>query len=253
MSTASYRLRALPTPLRVLLISFLVMVTAGFTMAHVNLHLQHAHVDGEPGLSIDDVVGAYHGLPGMTVLTSKVDGGSMQRYIPRPRDKQVLLDWVASGADESAFSDAGEVLDRLCVRCHHPGGEMSQVAFATSRADGAAYALVAPSVQPAGGKSAAALARSSHAHLFGMSVLFALVGFVFLGTDAGVWTKCVSVSLPYVAMAIDIGCWWLTRWTPEFAFGVVAGGALLAAATAWLVGRSGFELLTPHRASGAIA
>ena len=52
-----------------------------------------------------------------------------------------LAGWVGSGAPEDGFPAAASVLDRLCIRCHNPGGEMSHVPFARSRAEGAQFDL----------------------------------------------------------------------------------------------------------------
>ncbi len=219
----------------------------GFVAAQVNLRLQHGALDGEPGLSLADVEAAFHGRAGYSIVTSKIDGGSMEKYIPRPSDRGVLFAWVESGASEAEFEAPAEVLDRLCVRCHHPGGEMAGVPFASSRADGASFQLVEPVTAPDGGMSWSALARSSHAHLFGMGTLYALAGLVFLMTDTRPRWKGICVALPFVAMLLDIGCWWLTKLHAGFAVGVVAGGGLLGVAFAALVLRPLWELVTPGR------
>lgn len=243
------RLRTLPPPGRALAALFLLGMGAGFVAGQVNLRWQHGGLDGEEGLSYEDVVLAFHGDPSSTVLTSKTrDGGSMAKYIPRPEDRTVLEEWVAGGGTEEGFQPVGGVLDRLCIRCHNPKGEMAQVPFAPSRAEGAKYAMVEPTTAPDRGMSYLSLARSTHAHLFGMSVLYALAGLVFLMTDTGRLTKTVVVSLPFVAMFVDIGCWWLAKWHASFAVGVMAGGALLGVAFAILVLRPLWELATPARA-----
>jgi uncharacterized membrane protein len=248
LGTERLRLRTLPIAARVLLTGFLLAMVAGFVAAQVNLRLQHADLDGEPGLSLEDVEIAFHGKPGSTLLTSKIaPGGSMARYIPLPADRARLDDWVAGGATRANFAPVAQTLDRLCVRCHNPGGEMAQVPFAPSRAEGAEFELVAPTTEPDRGISYASLARSSHAHLFGMSVLYLLAGGIFLLTDSGSRTKVVIAALPFVAMFLDIGCWWLTKLHAGFAPGIVAGGALLGVSFAVLTLRPLWELWTAAR------
>jgi hypothetical protein len=248
MAIATPRLRSLPAAARVLIICFLLSMGAGFAAAQVNLQLQHAGLDGRAGLSLDDVVIAFHGREGSTVLTTKIGpGGSMARYIPRPRDREVLESWVASGAGEQGFEEPADVLQRLCVRCHNPLGEMPGVPFAPSRAEPPSLDLVAAVTGPDTGVSYLSLARSSHAHLFGMGVLYALAGLVFLLTDARPRTKALTAAAPFVAMFLDIGCWWLTKLHAGFAVGIVAGGALLGLAFAVLILRPLWELCTPGR------
>lgn len=240
------RLRELRGAARALAVLFLLTMGAGFVVAQVNVRLQHAGLDGQPGLSLDDVVAAFHGRAGSTVLTSKIGpGGSMERYIPRPEDRDVLEAWVEAGADESEFEAPAAVLERLCVRCHNPLGEMSAAPFAEARSKPPSAELVAAVTVPDTGMSYLSLARSSHAHLFGMGVLYALAGLVFLMTDAGPAVKTAVVASPFVAMFVDIGCWWLTKLHAGFAVGVVAGGVLLAAAFGVLVLWPLWELATP--------
>ena len=126
---------------------------------------------------------------------------------------------------------------------------MPQVPFAASRSEGATQELVLPMTAPDRGMSYLSLARSSHAHLFGMGVLYALAGLAFLLTETSPRTKAVVVALPFLAMFVDIGSWWLTKLSPAFAVGVIAGGALLGVAFAILILRPLWELLTPGRRS----
>lgn len=232
----TFQLRGLRGPARLLVTWFLVAMGLGFGAAQFNLLLQHGPLDGKPGLSYDDVVAAFHGLPGSTTLTSKIGpGGSMRRYIPMPEDQAVVEKWVETGAGGESFEAPKQVLDRLCVRCHNPGGAMPQARLAASRAEGARYDLVSAFTGPDQGMSTLSLARSSHAHLFGMGVLYAIAGVIFMGSSAKARLKAVVVSLPFVAMFIDIGCWWLTKMSPGFAVGVMAGGGLLAVAFGVLI------------------
>ncbi len=239
------RLRTLSVASRVLITCFLVAIGAGFVAAQVNQRLQHAHLDGEAGLSLDDVEFAFHGRPGSTLLTGKIGpGGSMARYVPVPGDRERIEAWVAAGALDEGFGPVAETLDRLCVRCHNPGGEMAHLPFAPSRAEGPTHELVVVAAAPDRGISYPSLARSSHAHLFGMSVLFLLAGAIFLMTDMNARVKGVVVALPFIAMFIDIACWWLTKLSPAFAPGIVAGGALLGVSFAVLTLRPLWELWT---------
>jgi len=247
MTFGNLRLRTLSLPARLLVTGFLLAMALGFVAAQVNLRLRQAGLDGEAGLSYDDVVFAFHGKPGSTLLTTKIDpGGSMHQYIPQPEDRETVHDWVGAGAPEHGFEPVQGVMDRLCIRCHHPGGQMPQVAFATSRAAGASYDRIEPLTLPDRGMSRVRLAQSSHAHLFGMGVLFALAGGVFLLTDAGGTAKGLAVSLPFAALFLDVGCWWLTKADAVFAYGVIAGGVLLAVAFAVLILRPLWELWGPR-------
>jgi len=252
MTNPSFELRALPLPIRLLATWFLLAMATGFVAAQVNLRWQHGGLDGEPGLSYDDVVFAFHGNPDSTVLTSKIGpGGSMRPYIPLPVDQEAVRSWVEGGSREEGFPQVKPVLDRLCVRCHNPGGVMSTASFGSTRSDGVTHEDIQRYVGPDRGMSHQALARSTHAHLFGMSVLYALAGLVFVGTRTKRRTKVVFVSLPFMAMFIDIGCWWLTKANPAFAGGVIVGGGLLGLSFAVLIIWPMWDMWGPRRTAPA--
>lgn len=241
-------LRSLPLSQRLLASWFLVAIAAGFVAAQVNLRLQHEAADGEPGLSYSDVVAAFHGRPGASLLTSKISpGGSMAEHLPSATDRDVIWRWVASGAAKSEFAPVSEILSRRCIRCHNPGGKMRQVPFAESREQAPVYELVQPLTAANTGMSWASLAKSSHAHLFGLATLFAVAGWVFLGTRAPERLKAAAVSLPFAALLIDVGSWWLTKLHAAFAAGIVAAGALMGVAFAVLIAWPLWEMWGPRR------
>lgn len=223
------RLRDLPLPQRVLATWFLVALAAGFGAAQLNLRLQHAGADGEPGLGYRDVVATFHGTPESALLVSKISpGGSMSKHLPLTEDRRTITEWATAGARETDFAPVAEVLGRRCVRCHSPGGEMRQMPFAPSRDHPPEFARVRPLAEPGPLMSDASLAKSTHAHLFGMGTLFAVAGWIFLASDPPPRLRTLGVSLPFAAMFLDVGCWWLARVHVGFSAGIVAGGALLA-------------------------
>ncbi len=241
-------LRDLPLSRRLLATGFLVALAAGFLAAQVNLQLQHRGADGKPGMSYDDVVAAFHGRPGSSLLTSKVSpGGSMAKQLPNPADLETLWRWVEGGAREEAFGPVSEVLARRCIRCHNPGGEMRQVPFAESRERAPEFDKVKPLTSPDTGMSWASLAKSSHAHLFGLATLFAVAGWIFTQTGLRERTKAAFVTLPFVALLVDVGSWWLTKLAAPFAVGIVLGGALMGLAFAVLITVPLWEMWRPAR------
>lgn len=252
MPLAAIRLRRLPLPARLLLIGFLLSVVAAFVAAQVTNHATHAGLDGDPSPSVEDIVLAFHGRPGATLLGAKVSpGGSMEKYVPLPAERDAVIAWANDGAAEDGFPPAAAILERRCIRCHHPNGEMASVPYASTRGGPAELELVRVSTVPDTGISTARLGRSTHAHLFGMGTLFLLAGGVLLLSEASAGVKLAGVVLPFGGMFVDIACWWLTRWDPMFAYGIIAGGIVLSLGFVVLVAVPLWELLTPGRGSGA--
>ena len=83
------------------------------------------------------------------------------------------------------------------------------------------------------GTSIEELARVSHIHLFGISIIFLLTGAIFALSEAPIWVRVPLVVIPYLTIMMDIGSWWFTKYLdPAFAYVVVAGGAGMGLALA---------------------
>ena len=239
-------LRALQFPARLLVTFFLLAAAAGLAAGEGNVLASVADADGKPGLSMEDLRVTYHGRPGWTLLASKVDGGSMEKHVPIPSERKVLLDWARNGARLEEFDGARKVLDARCVKCHAPGGEKEDAPFAASRESGASHALVSRVTAPDHGMSASKRATTTHAHLFGMGMLFLLLGAIFLLTNTRRETKAVVVAAPFLGMFLDIGSWWLAILSPAFVWTVVLGGAVTGVAALVLILRPLWEMWGPR-------
>jgi len=74
-----------------LLISFaLVVLGIGYLIAMVNLYLTYSLTDGEPGLTVMDLKRAFYGRRDNTRLAAKIQGGSMEQFLPNPGDDAKL-------------------------------------------------------------------------------------------------------------------------------------------------------------------
>jgi hypothetical protein len=239
-------LRALALPGRLLLTLFLLGATAGLAAGEGNVLATFSGADGRPGLSMEDLVRAFHGRPGWTLIASKVEGGSMEKQVPVPSERKAIVAWAAGGAQREEFEEARKVLDLRCVKCHSPGGEKEESPFAEARETGARWDLVSRYAAPDRGMSLAARATTTHAHLFAMSTLYGLLGAAFLFTNTRRGVKAAAVALPFLGMFVDIGSWWLAMLHPGFCWTIVAGGAMVAAGTAVLVARPLWEMWGPR-------
>ena len=89
------------------------------------------------------------------------------------------------------------------------------------------YDGVAVYVEMDRGPSITSLSRVSHIHLFGISFIFLLTGAIFAFSEIHKWVRVAVVTLPFVAMWLDILSWWVTRVQPAFAYIVILGGGLM--------------------------
>src|SRR5262249_294146 len=82
------------------------------------------------------------------------------------------------------------------------------------------------------GKSLSKLAMTTHVHLLGFSMLYALTGILFALTGYWAWLRLLVAPLPLLASVIDIGFWWLARLAAPYgsmsAMGIPVRGAGVA-------------------------
>ncbi len=204
---------------RILNTVFLLTIGLGYIAALANLYYTHQGRDSKAGLSIDDVIVYYHGSKLQTRLGTAITG-IMEPNLTIKSDKDVILKWIQTGADEPEYKEKiAPILNRDCVTCHSPS-------INPSLPDLNNYAGVSQ-VAHAGGATTASLIRVSHIHLFGIAFILFFVGKIFLLCDINVYVKRVAVVIPFATMLMDTLSWFITQSIPEFAYVVVVSGALM--------------------------
>lgn len=126
------------------------------------------------------------------------------------------------------YAKVRSILEVRCARCHdhRVGGPGSEYPLKT-------YDEVARYGDAEGptGKSVAKLALSTHVHLLGTTILFALSGLLFSFTGYPALLRAVIAPLPLLAFLADVACQWLARLDPPagvlFARTILLTGALV--------------------------
>lgn len=204
---------------RILNTVFLLTIGLGYLMALVNMYYTHQGRDGKRGLSIDDIVIMYHGSNSQTRLGAAING-IMEPNLKYKSDKEVIQKWIQDGAEKDGYDEKiAPILNRDCVHCHNPAAN-------PSLPDLTAFTGVAE-VAHTGGASIPALVRVSHIHLFGIAFILFFIGKIFLLCDMNIYVKRIAVVIPFVAMLLDVGSWFVTKHVREFAYVVVLSGALM--------------------------
>jgi hypothetical protein len=78
--------------------------------------------------------------------------------------------------------------------------------------------------------SVTSLTQSTHVHMLGFSMLYALTGIIFAFTSYPLWLRATVAPLVLVAQAVDISCWWLARLDgvgPYFAMTIIGTGLVV--------------------------
>lgn len=205
--------------LRILFTAALITLGLGYAFAMIQVYQTHAGLDGKSGITANDIAIAYSGNANANRLQTALLG-AMSANAPS-KERRLLMDWAADGADKAQYDQTIKPLvDNRCMRCHD-GTEPSAPAIGT-------YDALAEFTKPDTGMSLATLVRVSHIHLFGMTFIFFILGFIFSHARVQpTWAKSVVVATPFVMMVTDIGSWYLTKLNTGFAWIIIVSGALM--------------------------
>lgn len=230
-------LRRLPLTFRALFSCFLVLIGIGYLMALFYMFL--VDVDPHQKMGMGLVTGVemkYHGSAGSSRLEAALQGVMADKLGPEDRDR--VLRWVRNGAPEAEYTTIKPIFEKNCVTCHNPSSGLQIPSLAT-------FQDVQRVARVSTGESILQLARVSHIHLFGISIIFVLTGAIFSLSETPTWLRVSLVVIPYLSIFADIASWWFTKFIPIFGFVVVIGGAIWGLALAAQILVSLWEMWLP--------
>jgi len=206
---------------KLLYTSFITLLGVGYVFAMLLIFMDVSHEDGVPGLSVEDINIKYRGNRSGTRLEQALIG-KMRAYRTK-KEFSTITSWIHEGAPKARFdSEIKPILTKKCLICHNP-------ALGLNIPDLSNYGSVTALGKIDTGEPIAILVKVSHIHLLGMSLIFYLLGRIFILSEMPVWLKRTVVVIPFAAILIDIGSWWFTKLTsPFFAYTVIIGGALFS-------------------------
>jgi len=211
-------LKTLNLPIKALFTGYLLAIGLGLLAAGTQIMLTHGMADGKFGLSVDDIIYSYHGNhdgPNASKLESKLFG-SMKDNAP-PEVRLALLKWADAGAPASEWeSSIKPKVDEYCGPCHANTPGLANI---TDKA------VMDQMTKRDEGMTISTLTRVSHIHLFGVSFIFFMVGWIFsYATGFSTWLKSLLIITPFAFLIVDVISWWLTKLNPYFAWLVIIGG-----------------------------
>lgn len=221
-----YHYSELPLSRRVLYTCALCVLGVGYLFAMIYIYISNEGRDGKPGLSETDLVIAYSGSKADTRLEAAIKG-PMSAMLPDP-EKAIIINWVRRGVNAKEFeTQVQPVFEKRCYACHD--GSNPHVPSLLTYKDTVKLAALDT------GATIPTLIRVSHIHLFGISFIFFITGLIFSHAYVRpVWLKCAVIALPFVAVFLDIGSWYLTKLNPLFAWVIMVGGGLMGASFAFM-------------------
>ena len=218
----------LPLPVRVLFTGYLLAIGLGLLSAGMQIMLTHGMADGKFGLSVDDIVYSYYGNRSGSKLETMLDG-PMKPMAP-PEVRLDIVKWVHAGVPQAAWEPHFKgVFEEYCVKCH---GTLPNIP------DFNKFEAVVQAAKVDEGASIQSLTRLSHIHLFGISFIFFFVGLIFsFAVGVPRWLKVTVIFVPFAFLLVDVLSWWLTKWSPHFAWFTIIGGFgyTVASTYMWIV------------------
>jgi len=200
---------------------FLITIGVGYLFALLNLYYTHEGRDGVEGLSVQDVVLAYHGSHNQTRLGAAING-PMAPNLPNEAAKTTILDWIQHGATKEEFeAKVNPILQNNCVMCHSVESGISGIPHFDS------YEHVLELTATDTGATIPALVRVSHIHLFGIAFILFLIGRIFILCELPIMFKRILVAAPFAFLLLDISSWFITKVIPDFAYVVIGAGAVV--------------------------
>jgi len=219
----------LPISMRVLFSGALLVLGMGYMFAALYVFAAHSGADGIPGLSVDDIKITYSGNTESTQLEGALRG-PMSGMLPQ-RDLAAMLDWIRDGADKRSYTARIEaIVSDNCLSCHDGSNPH------LSNLDG--FENIQSVVAQDTGADLFTLVRVSHIHLFGLTFIFFILGFIFSHSYVRpVWLKSVVIATPFLGVTADVLGWYVTKVFTPFAWVVLIAGAFngLAFAIMWTV------------------
>jgi hypothetical protein len=215
--------------LRVLYTSTLIVLGVGYLFAMIYIFASHAGRDGNPALSVNDLMIAYSGSKGDSRLEAALKG-PMANMLPDPEKHEVIA-WVRKGSPVENYEPRIKaIVEQRCLMCH--SGTNPHI----PNLNGVDNLKKVTELDT--GMDIFTLVRVSHIHLFGITFIFFIVSSIFCHAYIKpFWLKCVLIATPFVTILLDIGSWYLTKIFPPFAWVVMISGGLmgLAFATQWII------------------
>lgn len=226
------RLRELPAGVRAGLTGLALTLLGGYAASVVYIQDHHSKKDEEPGLSMDDLVGAYHGVDREAPLQVALEGSHGKEFLPDASERKLLLGWLAGGrisedfesVDLGEFSPA-EILEMNCVRCHAKGateGAGIGKTLSLEYWEDVRRAAFPKRLDPV---PVEILTISTHAHALTLPLVALLAGVGLLLTRWSRRFQSQVFAVMGIGLFLDIAGWWLARASEAGVLLVLAAGA----------------------------
>ncbi len=227
--------------MRVLFTGTLLVIGMGYMFALIYVYSSDAGRDGKPALTVEDIVISYSGTSEGTRLESALQG-PMSAMLSE-NDHSDILNWINNGAGKDEHETLIQpIIEENCLDCHDGSNPH------LSNLDG--FDNIKTVVVLDTGTDLHTLVRVSHIHLFGLTFIFFIMGFIFSHAYLRpVWFKSLIIFVPFLCIAADVSSWYFTKLYHGFAWVVlIAGGVMgLSFAIMWITSMYQMWFYTPPK------
>lgn len=248
----AFRLRDLPASVRLGVSGLLLTLAVGLAAAAGHLFLHHEKRDEQPGLSLDDLTGAYHGIDATAALLTALERGHPEGLAAT--DRQALLRWlrgdkVSENYDNLDLGEAApaEIIDRACLSCHaraSTDGDGIGRKVPLEYWDDVRSVAFSRQVNPV---AIEILIASAHTHALAMGTLSLVVALLALMSRWPRRLLGVLVAACGLGLFVDLTCWFVAREAAAAVVVLAGAGAVWLASTALLLVLALLELWLPSR------
>lgn len=223
------RLSSLGLLSRVGLVFLVLTLLGGYIVSGIFLKQHYENRDERPGLTMTDIIGAYHGVTSPSPLLSALNRGHPEELAPEKR--QALVSWLESGRigedyDNFDLGDLApaEIIAESCVSCHARGST-------EANGEGAKWPLeyfsdiqsiaVSREVMPT---DPTKVMISMHAHAPSLAMVLIMMTLLSgMSRWPGKLTGLIA-AVGGVGLFLDIAGQWLARSDALWAYAIVGGG-----------------------------
>ena len=224
-----FHFQELPYSMRVLFTCTLLVFGMGYMFALIYVYTSHSGLDGSGSMSVEDIVIAYSGTAEGTELETALQGPMASML--SEHDLGEMMAWLRAGADRNEYQNRIQpIIKENCLDCHDGSNPH------LSNLDG--FENLQDVIKMDTGADVFTLVRVSHIHLFGLTFIFFIMGFIFSHAYLRpVWLKCGIVALPFLSIMADVSSWYFTKLYSSFAWVVLIAGGLmgLSFAVMWVI------------------
>ncbi|MHC5005391.1 MAG: hypothetical protein ACYTJ0_19995 [Planctomycetota bacterium] len=230
-------LRALPFGVRLGLSTLLLVMLGGFAASFTHLRDHHENRDERPGLTVDDLVGAYHGIRSEAPLLRALRAdhpAELEGATPlAAAERQTLLDWlegdrISGDYDNLDLGDMApaEIIAVNCLGCHARDAEQGGEAAATLPLeywDDVRSVAFSREINPT---ATEIVVTSMHTHALSLSALSIVLAGLLILTRWPRTLVSAAIALAGLGLLADLAGQWLTRSSPGLVWMIVAGGGV---------------------------